>query len=447
MHIVCVGLSHRTAPVELRERVALGSDEVAAALRELRSRYGATELALLSTCNRTELYMARPLHGHPRVSEAIAWLAERSGLDDAALAPVTYHHDNEKAVRHLMRVASGLDSMVVGETQVLGQIKRAYELAQEAEAIGAVLHEVFRAALSTAKRVRRETGIDTGRTSVASVAVDFARHLFHEFADKTIAAIGVNEMTKLALRQFAALSPRRIVVCNRTASAGEALAARFGGEAVGLDRLDELLIEADVVISSTGAAAPIVTAERFRGLLRRRRFRPIFVIDIAVPRDFEPAVGDLANVYLYDMDDLQRAIADQMAARNGQVSACDALIEQAVAACYTAIQTEDYAELIRTLRQRLHEFGELEQQRTLGKLRQAADETARQRVLTEHTHRLVQKILHRPLSALGRGDAVEAAMYATALRRLFELDGAEDFEPPETTRPRNPPHSPGDESS
>jgi len=244
-------------------------------------------------------------------------------------------------------------------------------------------------------------------------------------------------MTELTLGYFMELGPERLMVCNRSPEKAEDLAGRYGGEPVGFDRLSEHLVHADVVISSTGADEPIVGAETFRPLVKRRRFRPLFIIDIAVPRDFEAGVGQLANVYLYDMDDLQAAIADQMVQRNGELSACERLIEEAVSGCYASVQTQDFGQLIKRLREQLHEYGEAEKRRTINKLRGAEDDEV-ERVLDEHTRRLVNKILHRPISELGRGGGTQAAMYATALRRLFELDHEEreDLEPPEPTQPR-----------
>ncbi len=434
MHILCVGISHRTAPVELRERIALSAQVQAAALRELHAQWPHTELAVISTCNRTEFYLARPLHGHPRLEEVVEYLARSRQVASSRLEPAIYHHDNDKAVAHLMRVACGLDSMVLGESQILGQVREAYDRAQAAGTVGRVMHKLFQSALAAGKQVRAETGIGQGRTSVSSVAVDFARHLFSHFQDKTLLVIGAGKMTELTLRHFAQLRPGRVVICNRSLDKAHELAHRCHGKAEPFDRLRELLIEADLVISSTGSDRAIVTAEVFRPLLRLRKFRPIFVIDIAVPRDFDPAIGDLDSVYLYDMDDLQQAVADQMSARGAEAEACEQLVRQAAAESYAAIQMADYATLIQKLRGQLHAIGDEETRRTLNKLRAVGPQEA-ERLLQEHTQRVVNKILHRPLSELGRGSGTEAAMNATALRRLFALDEKEDLSPPESTPP------------
>lgn len=441
MHILCVGLSHQTAPVELREKLAMNDSQAAAAMSELAAAYPGAELAILSTCNRTEFYIARPLHGHPRLQEITGCLARRAGVEAAALSSCLYHHDNERAVRHLMRVTGGLDSMVLGENQILGQVRAAYDLAQQTGTVGSVLHRLFQASLAAGKTVRAQTGIGSGRTSVSSVAVDFARHLFSSFADKTVLAIGAGKMTELTLRHFMELRPKRLLVCNRTFSKAADLAGKFAGRAVPFESLDDHLIEADVVISSTGATQPIVTAACFKPLLKPRRFRPVFIIDIAMPRDFDPAVGDLSNVYLYNLDDLQKVIAEQAAGRSGQIGAAEAIIEPAVVECYAQVQTGDFAQLIRRLRDQLHAIGDAESQRALQKLR-TADESRLQQALEEYTHRLINKILHKPLTELNKGreaGGAEAALYATALRRLFDLDReAEDLKPPES-RPADAP--------
>jgi len=411
-------------------------------LRSLHETYPHAELVLLSTCNRTELYMARPLHGHPRIEQVIEWLAARAHLPADQLAEHVYHHENETALGHLMAVACGLDSLALGEAQILGQVKQAHAAAQTAGVIGKVLNHAFRDAVAAAKLVRTHTGIGEGKSSVSSVAVDFARHLFHDFSDKTLVVLGAGKMTQLTLTHFLELRPANVLIANRSADRARSIADAFPAAAAsthGLEELDDLLTRADIVISSTAAPQPLVTLERMRPLIRRRRFRPLFIIDIAVPRDFDPAVGQLANLYLYDLDDLQAAIADQSALRNGSVARCRALIDEAVGQTYAAIQTHDFSDLIRKLRDHLHDLGEAETHRTIHKLR-AAPPDQMDRLLAEHTERLINKILHRPVSELGRSGGPQAAMFATAIRRLFELEvTAEDLANPESNQPQDSP--------
>jgi len=433
MHIVCVGISHQTAPLALRERLAVPRDQTDALLTDLRERYPQAELAVLSTCNRTEFYVARPLHGHPRIEQMVDYIAARHDVEPTDLHEALYHFDNERAIRHLFRVACGLDSMIVGEQQIVGQIKEAYDAAQRAETAGRSIHRMFQLALATSKRVRGRTGIDAGRHSVAGAAVEFAQHLFDSVDDKTVLMIGAGETAELTLERFGAMRPRKLIVANRSRERAELLAGRYGATAVSIDSVDEALAEADVVISSTGASEPVVTAAVFRSVIKRRRYRPMFIVDVAVPRDFEPAVRDLANVYLFDLDDLQHAVIDASDGRTEALTEAELLVEQAVGECYALVQTGDVSDLIRRLRRQMHRIGRDETQRTINRLL-AADPADFQQLLEEHTHRVVNKILHRPMSELGRGGSRQAALYATAIRRLFDLD-EEDLSEPESTRP------------
>lgn len=437
MRLICVGISHRTAPLSLRERLAMDAGAVDSALGELRARYPHAELAVLATCNRTEVYVARPLHGHPRIEQVIEWLAERSGVTVDDLSPMLYHLDNERAIRHLFRVACGLDSMVRGEHQIVAQVRQAYDAAQRAETAGKAIHRVFQQALSASKRIRGSTGLADGRRSVAGAAVEFARHLFDDMSGKTVLAVGAGEMAKLTVRQFREARPGRLLVTNRTADRAEALAEATGGEPVPYEQFDAHLEAADVVITSTGSSQPIITEPRLRTMMRRRRHRPMFLIDIAVPRDVAAAAGDLPNVYLFDLDDLQRAVETSDGGDGEALAEAERLVEQSVGECYAMVQTGDVNDLIRRLRRRLHNEGAAANARTVNKLAGAgalADEQRAEEIVAEHTHRLINKILHRPLVELARGDSRTAALYATALRRLFDLD-EEDHAPPERTAP------------
>ncbi|MCX5661599.1 MAG: glutamyl-tRNA reductase [Planctomycetota bacterium] len=448
MRILALSVNHRTAPVELREKLSLTGDRLESALRTLRAAYPAAESVILSTCNRTELYLARPSHDAPGFEQVVAFLSARCGVEPASVAGACLQRENDHAIAHLFRVCSGLESMVLGEPQILGQVRRAYEFASEREAVGPVLHRVFQHALAVGKRVRTETGIDSGRVSIASVAVEFARQVFDRFDNKTVVAIGAGEMGKLLLRHLLALGPGRLWLTNRTLERAHDLASGLGltpdrGGVRQFETLDELLVEADVILTCTGATSPIITAERFKPLIRRRRSRPICIVDAAVPRDVEPAVGRLTNVYLHDLDDLQRVVGQTHGKRSEQVEACEAILLAAVRECTTEVRRRDVGQLARSLREKLLELGTLEKERTLRKLAGAKPEDLAT-LLDEHTHRLVNKILHLPLSQLDRRDA-ETSMpfYAAALRRLFDLP--EEHAPataPEPAPPVVPPPAP-----
>jgi glutamyl-tRNA reductase len=430
MRILLLSTNHRTAPVELRERLAIGGPRLEQAIDQLRAEFPKSEAVVLSTCNRTELYLARPADAAPSASEAVLFLARFCAVDAEHLSAATIHRENEQAVSHLFRVATGLDSMVLGEPQVLGQVKRAYELATSRGAVGAVLHRVFQRAIAVSKQVRSATGIDAGRVSVGSVAADFARQIFERFDDKTVLGIGTGEMAKLTLRHLQALGPRRLWVTGRCFDRTLALTEhlRLGAPASGArpyEDMDEMIVQADIILTSTASAEPIVTRQRLDPLLRRRRSRPLFVIDVAVPRNVEPAVGNLKNVYLYNIDDLQRVVDQNHGQRSRQVQQCEAMLLEAVHACMQDLRNRDLGHLIRALRQRLHELGEAETHRTLRKLRAAQLDDLPlllKEAIESHTHRLINKVLHVPLSQLDRQESeVSLGFHAAALRRLFDL--------------------------
>lgn len=432
MQILMLGANHRTAPVELRERLSLAGDRLDEAFQLVRGRYPHVELVILSTCNRTELYLARPELEQPSIEDLRAAMSTLCGLDDATLQDITINLKQDEAVTHLFRVAAGLDSMIVGEPQILGQVKRAYDSANQRHAVGPVLHRVFQQAIATAKQVRTETGLAQRRASVGSAAVDFARRIFSHFEDKTVVAIGAGEMAKVTLQHLRQLNPARLWIVNRSPQRAQHLA-----EALKLtdphtsgprpwSELDQLLVEADIVVTSTGATEPIITAEQFKPLVRRRRSRPLFMIDIALPRDVEPAVGSLNNVYLYNLDDLQQVVAQSLGEFDEKLATCEAAVAEAVRACVSQIQTQDIGQLIATLRNVMHEMGRAEQQRAIAKLSHLPPDELAQRidqVLEEHTRRLVNKILHLPLSRLDRRNAdAPLGFTAAALRYLFKLD-------------------------
>jgi glutamyl-tRNA reductase len=445
MRVLLIGFNHRTAPIQLRERFAMAGD-TPALLDIFRTRFPDSECVIVSTCNRFELYVARPLHGTPKTDGLRAFLCEHFGLTLDQVTSSSIHREQEQAITHLFRVCCGLDSMVLGESQVLGQVKRAYESASNCGAAGPVLHKLFQQAIATAKQARTATGIGTGRVSVGSVAVDLASRVFADFSDKTVLGIGAGEVTKLTLRHMVDLKPRHLWLVNRTAQRAEELAQKFKlahpvGGVRPWEQLDELLTEADIIVTSTAAPEPILTLDRLKPILKRRRFRPLFVIDLAVPRDADPAIGLMTNLYLYNIDDLQTIVAQSLGQRGDEVLACECHINQAVAACLSEITHADLGKLIRKLRTKLHDIGQDEQQRTLKKLaNRDAPETVDE-ALDEYTHRLINKILHVPLSQLNQhGSDAPLSSYAAAIRRLFDLSD-DDPEPQDDQTAPPPPAS------
>lgn len=429
MRILSLGISHHTAAVEVREKLALAGDQLEHFTAVFRSTYPQAELVALSTCNRTELYIARPTHESPSIEQLRQMLGSCCQVSEADLLAVSVHRENDQAVTHLFRVACGLESMVLGEPQILGQVRRAYELACSQRSIGMVLHRVFQRALAVGKQVRTQTAIDSGRTSIGSVAVDFARQIFERFDDKVIVGIGAGEMAKLTLTHLRQLAPAKLWIANRSLPRAQALAEQLDLRAPQagvrpLQDLDHLLVEADIVLTSTGATEPIITAARMQPLLRKRRLRPLCIIDIAVPRDVEAAVGSLRNVFLYNIDHLQQVVAQTHQGRTAELEACEHLAGEAARECLAQIQHNDIGQLIRKLRQRLTSLGEAEQARTLRRLQARGEDV--EALLQEHTHRLINKILHLPLSQLDhRQTDAPLGFYAAALRKLFDLDTVE----------------------
>ncbi len=429
MRVLMIGVNHRTASVETRERLAFAGSAVDELLEAFSAAYPNAEAVLLSTCNRTEFYVARASHESPSVEEITAFLGGRSQLSREEVAGALFHAEGDAAVEHLLRVACGLDSMVLGEPQILGQVKRAYEQSNRSQSVGPVLHKCFQHAIAGAKAIRNETGIGAGRLSVASVAVDFARQIFETFGDKNVLAIGAGEMAKATLRHLMELEPRQLVIANRTLGRAQGLAEGLGlapgkVRAAPLDNLAGLLVDADIVVTSTGAPEPIITHALLKPVMKSRRSRPLFLIDIAVPRDVARDVQSLENVYSYNMDDLQQVVSETLGARAEQVKACEALIKESAQKCLTQLQHRDVGQVIRALRTKLHAVGEAEMLRTGRKLASqgaSAEEIAR--ILEEHNHRLINKILHIPLSKLDTSDhQAPIGYYASALKKLFELE-------------------------
>jgi len=424
--LLLLGLNHSTAPLEVRERLALNGEQRTEALAAFRARFDGCEAVLLSTCNRVELYAARAVHGHPRHQEMLDFLAGFCSIPPAEFRDHLYLKAQRDVVEHLFTVASSLDSMVVGETQILGQVREAYEAARDGGATGPLLNPLFQRAAAVGKQVMTETGLAEGRLSVASVAVDHAGRIFDHFTDKTVLCIGAGKMTSLMIRGFAALKPKRLLCCNRDPVKAQKLAAIFGGEAVPFERLDDHLIAADIVVSSTGSPVPIITRSRFETLLRQRRYRPIFLMDIALPRDVEAGVGTLENAYLYNLDDLQQAVSATQSHRKESIDAARAIVTRHVDTFLAWHRAREMGPFIERLSQRYHQLGREELDRTLAKLGELGE--AEKAHLEELTRRIVNKLLHDPIAALREGDSphAPAAAYLHAMEKLFQLGAGDD---------------------
>lgn len=421
MSIAVTGLNHHTSAIELRERLTLPSERLPAALHQLRRRFPEGGAVILSTCNRVEVYAHAELPPDRIHAELRAFLAEWSGMAESAFAEALYEHHDRAAVSHLFKVAASLDSMVVGEGQILGQVHDAYLAAQAEEAVDKVLGVLFQRAFKVAKDVRTRTRIGEGHVSVASVAVDLAVSIFSDLADKTVLVLGSGETGELALKSLVDRGVSKVIVANRTRQHAETLAQRFRGEALGLDALATRLHEADIVISSTASETPILFWEDFYLALKRRNNAPIFVIDIAVPRDIDAGVNTLDNVYLYDIDDLQQVAEENMAARRSELARAIEIVEHQADQFMRWRQALHAEPAIVGMSQELHAIAARELEKTLQKL---PDLTEKQRAEVEYlSRRIVNNILQRPLTQLKKEAAHEdAGRLVHLIRRLFGIE-------------------------
>jgi len=422
MRLQLVGCSHHNASLAIRERLAFSPQQARQALSALRERFPAAEAVLLSTCNRVELYTAAESEAaSPSHQEVVHFLADFHRLDAAAIFDDVLERSGTDAVRHLFYVASSLDSMVMGEAQILGQVKQAYELATNCGTAGPLLHGAFQAALRVARRVASETTIHQRRTSVASVAVgDFARQIFEHFEDKQVLVIGAGKMAEETMRYLSAEGARQMTVVNRSRDRAEELAKACNSKAEPWERLNDLLAAADLIVSTTGAGQPVVTLDMFRRIEPRRFQRPLAVLDLAVPRDFEPAIADCLGVYLYTIDDLSEVCRRNREARQKQWPAAEAIIEEEAARFMSDLHHRATAPTIRRLRENYDTVKEDELTRLFNKLPELDDKA--QGEIRQSFERLVGKLLHPPLQSIrDESQAGPPHGLVEALRRLFQL--------------------------
>ena len=430
MSLLAVGLNHTTAPVDLREQLAIPRDRLGESLARLVNRAALSEAVLLSTCNRVEVYAVQPRQPSPdRIVEA---LADLCGVRRDLIRDHCFVREQDKAARHIFRVAASLESMVVGEPQILGQVKDAWQLARERQTVGPILDRCLTMAFHGAKRVRSETELARGGASVASVAVDLARSIFGELAGSTVALLGAGEMARQAAIHLRGAGSTRILVVNRSAQRGQALAEAVGGDYLPWSELDSALTRAEVIVASTGATQPVIEPRMMRKIMRRRRGAPMFFVDIAVPRDIDPRVGRLDSVYVYDVDDLQKILTSNLELRGREAEAAGRVLEEEVTAFLHWQRVRSLTPVIRELRGHARSIMERELARAANKLGPEIDEAQRAAIVdVMHTlgHQITQKILHRPLTAL-RESAIHASGedLSGALRTLFALEEALDTE-------------------
>jgi glutamyl-tRNA reductase len=419
MSLILVGLSHRTAPVELREQVDFSTRDVAQAVRELAGRQAGDECVILSTCNRVEIYAAA--RDAARAGSAIGrFVGEFHRVTYDRLHPHLYTRLDDDAARHLFRVAAGLDSLVVGEPQILGQVKGAYQTAADEHATGPLLNRLFHASFAVGKRVRSETGLGEGAVSVSYAALSLARKIFGDLKGLNALVLGAGEMAKLTAIHLQTQQVRQITVASRTLASADALARRVGGVAVPWSEMAGSLEQADIVLTATGAAEPVLTRERVHAVLRTRRNRPLFIIDIAVPRDVEAAAGELEQVFLYNIDDLEAIVSENLARRAGQLAHAEAIVAEEVDKFVAWLQARGAVPTVVALRQRFEAIRRAELKRLEPKLAGLSPE-ARARV-DDITRLIVEKLLLAPTEQLkAERDQSTIVAYSDALARLFSL--------------------------
>lgn len=423
MRILCVGISHKSAQVAQREKLAMDAPGAAAALANLAQRWPQAEFVLLSTCNRTEVYAARALHDHPRDGEIRRWLCEWHGQRLAEFDPALYTLADAEAIRHLLAVTAGLESLVLGEAQIIAQAKDAYRRAQAAGTARGILGNLFQKALHTAKHVRSQTQLGHKGFSVASAAVECVRRQAGCLQGKTVLSIGAGKMNALMLRELRTSGVQDILVANRSPDKARELAAACGGRSVPLDRLPEAMEQADIVLSSTGAPTPIVTQALVEQVQARRRHRPLLLVDIAVPRDVEPSAGQIRGVTLENIDDLETIVQALRAEQAGQVAPAEAIIDDHTREILQDLDIRQVAPAIEALYRRMRQIADDELDLARRRLSTHDDAQADEKILRHVLHRVIRKIVHPAAESLRDAAGSDAARsQVAALRKLFQLD-------------------------
>jgi glutamyl-tRNA reductase len=414
MAVWAIGINHNTAPLDMRGRFAFAMDKVDTHLHDLRqSIEQQPEVAIVSTCNRTEIYCAAE---ETAVEQTLAWLARSGGVSTDELLSHTYRLQDDEAARHAFRVASGLDSMVLGEPQILGQLKDAVRAADAAGALGTTLSQLFQRSFAVAKEVRSSTEIGAHSISMAAAAVRLAGQLFEDLAQVKVLFVGAGEMIELCATHFAAKNPKSIAIANRTLERGEKLASRFGGEVLRLAELPDRLHEFDAVISCTASTLPIIGLGAVERALKKRRHRPMFMVDLAVPRDIEPEAQALQDVYLYTVDDLASVVQTAQASRQAAVAQAEAIVDSGVQSFMHWVDQRDSVPLIQQLNAQAEQWRSAELARARRQLAKGADVDS---VLEALARGLTQKMLHGAMAELHAGDAQARAHASQAIQHFF----------------------------
>ncbi len=415
MHLLAFGINHHTAPVDIRERAAFAPEKLIGALHEVIGGGGASEAAIVSTCNRTELYCGLEPTQDQRVIE---WFCHYHRLNHSDVQPYLYQHPDQAAVKHAFRVAAGLDSMILGEPQILGQMKEAFAQAHKIGATGKILNRLFQQTFTVAKQVRTDTAIGASAVSVASAAVQLAKQIFNKLSEQTVLLIGAGDMIDLCARHLQEQGVGHMIVANRTVERAQLLANQFNAEAISLAEMPTRLADADIVISCTASQLPILGKGAVERALKTRRHRPMFMVDIAVPRDIETEVSELNDVYLYTIDDLKQVVQGNMESRQEAAREAEKIIDVQVVDFMHWVKSLDAVPTIRALRESADALREIELERARRRLAQGEDPNI---VLEQLARALTNKLTHAPTDVLRRADHDGNNALIEAARRLFNL--------------------------
>lgn len=416
--IFILGISHKTAPIEVREKLAFSPEDIPDILTGLKQAMALEEIALLSTCNRTEIYARATSIDAAIMQKMIAWWHQRL-LSPTDIRLFTYFYENEKAVQHLMRVACGLDSMILGEPQILGQLKSAFRIATISGGIGKNLSRLFQSSFSVAKKIRTHTGIATHPVSVAFAAVTLAKQIFSDLSQTTVVLLGAGENTELVLQHLLSKPLKQLFVVNRTLSHGVALAQRYGAKAYPLTELSQCLKQADIVISSMACNAPLVTQSQVDIALKGTKRRPILMVDLGVPRNIESLVGKNEDIYLYTIDDLQGIITQNIKHRQIAAKNAESMIEDAMQAYIDWMRMEAHMQAVRTLRMKVDVIKEDMLKDALRQLEKGQDP---KKLLAHIAHQLTQKLLHEPTVSLRKMSYENADEKIAVAKELFSIE-------------------------
>lgn len=422
MHILATGLSHKTAPVEIREALAFPEAEISDALQKLISFPSINEGVILSTCNRTEIYtvISNSEKGRLEVQSFLKSYYPKKGN----LEKYLYFYEGDAAVQHLFKVVSSLDSMVVGEAQILGQVKEAYNWAFDARTTNIIFNRLFRQAFAVGKRVRTETDIGENAVSISYAAVQLAKKVFQDLSGRSVMVIGAGEMSELTTRHLVSNGVNSVVITNRSLNRAENMAKRFGGRAVSFDRLLDELAKVDIVISSTGAPNVILTYEQMCQVMAKRRYRSIFLIDIAVPRDIDPEINNLDNAYLYNIDALEQVVQQNLAERLKEAKEAEKIIKAEVDEFLAWLSSLEVTPTIANLRRKAEQIKQYELEKALNKLSHLSE--AEKNIVSALAHGITNKLLHEPVVRIKESTRQrDGYLYVESLRHLFALDEEE----------------------